>query len=91
MKKYVLEADLSDGCWDCPCEGEGCCCQAADYRIIMPEDAGELPDDYIPDWCPLLPLDEMFRIDKKISEHFGISLELLHSPEFVSGRDVECS
>jgi len=58
MTKYVLEADLSDGCWNCPCEGEGCCCQAAEYRTTIPDDAGELPDDYRPEWCPLVDFEQ---------------------------------
>jgi hypothetical protein len=61
MPRYIIEADLSDGCGNCPCWGEGWWCQAAGGRDIpfKDEDGMDLPDDYIPDWCPLVPEEEL--------------------------------
>lgn len=59
MAKYILDANLSDGCWNCPCEGEGWRCNAAGYRELPI--GGSLPNDYIPEWCPLEPVADNTR------------------------------
>ena len=70
MSKYALDVDLSSGCWNCPCEDDGWRCSAAGYRDlpIPDDDEPDLPDDYRPEWCPLVPLDDAIVNDFMVNQ-----------------------